>query len=411
MIGKLYTFFAHHTRLLLLGYLCFVVVSIICFSRVQRQENIEALLPDTDGTTVRRDFNLLQQAPFARKILIDLHYADTEDIQSTAIDNDNKLKQAAVELCKALQKPLFNSAIYAPPLSKKHRLDKLLLQVLPNLVTEDDLNKIEQRLTDKSITGQLHKLRDQLLTPQGWWSKRNIRQDPLQLWQIGAGHLRQLNPMSKADREQLDFVSADGTHRLVVVDTSVTISDVVGSRQLIAGVHRAINSCVPEDIVATIVSGHMYTLANADTIQHDLKVVLGTASAAILLIFLFLLRSWRALFVFLLPASVLGIAAVAVATLFPVVSGITIGFGAVLLGITVDFTLHVYFSLRGSDKPGQQQQLRCLSSQRSDQLPGLQYYVELSIAWSAPTGGILNDGNCFIFSSGFGGDAPSLWHG
>ena len=54
-------------------------------------------------------------------------------------------------------------------------------------------------------------------------------------------------------------------------------------------------------------------------------------------LFAVFLRSLRALFVFLLPVSVVCLAALAVAALFATVSAITIGFGAVLLGITIDF--------------------------------------------------------------------------
>lgn len=361
MLSALYKFFAQRRYVLLLGYGCFVVLSILCFSVVPQQENIEALLPDTAGTTVRRDFALLQHAPFARKILIDLYTRDGRngDAGSQEINRAALLKQVARDLCHALQPPLFTRALCAPPLQQGVALDHILLQALPNLVTADDLATLERRMEPQQVDTQLQWVRNQLLMPQGWWSKQSLRADPLQLWQLAAAHVRQLNPMSKSDQHQSDFVSRDGRHRLVVVDTDISISDVTGSRLLLEQLYQKINSIVPASIEATVVSGHLYTLANADTVQRDLRVVFGTATGAILLIFLLLLRSWRALFVFVLPASVLGFAAAAVAVFFPTVSGITIGFGAVLLGVTVDFTLHVYFSLHGSIQP--LQQLRCLT--------------------------------------------------
>ncbi len=362
MFAKLYSFFAHRRKLLLVGYGCFVLLGVLCFTLVAQEENIEALLPDTAGTTVRRDFALLQHAPFARKVLIDLHTIDVEDDAGSgakAMQQVGHLKQVAIDLSQALRPPFFTRALYAPPLHQGVALDKILLQALPNLVSAADLVKLEHRLQAQQVETQLQWVRNQLLMPQGWWTKQSLRADPLQLWQIAADHLRQLNPMSKSDQHHSDFVSPDGTHRLVVVDTDISISDVAGSRRMLAQLRHNLDSIVPASIQVTVVSGHLYTLANADTIQRDLRVVLGTATAAILLIFLLLLRSWRALYVFVLPASVLGFAVAAVAVFFPVVSGITIGFGAVLLGVTVDFTLHVYFSVRGSSLP--LQQLRCLT--------------------------------------------------
>ncbi|MDY0190908.1 MAG: MMPL family transporter [Desulfuromonas sp.] len=362
MLARLYSFFSRRRKLLVLGYGCFVLLGILCFSSVVQEENIEALLPDTAGTTVRRDFALLQHAPFARKVLIDLHTLPAAEggLSGTKAQQSAQLKQVAIDLSRALRPPLFTQALYAPPLQSEVALDQTLLQALPNLVTVDDLVTIEQRLGEQQIDKQLQWVRNQLLMPQGWWTKQSLRSDPLQLWQIAAGHLRQLNPMSKSDHQQSDFVSQDGTHRLVVVDTDISISDVAGSRRMMEQLQQHLVSIVPASIKASVVSGHLYTLANADSVQRDLRLVLGTATVAILLIFFLLLRSWRALFVFILPASVLGYAVAAVAVFFPTVSGITIGFGAVLLGVTVDFTLHVYFSLRASSEP--LQQLRSLTT-------------------------------------------------
>lgn len=350
MFSALYDLFAKRSSGLLIGYAFFAVLSVCCFLFIQQSENIESLLPDTAGTEVRRDFNWLQKAPFARKVLIDLHAQP----EVTA----EQLKQTATSLHNAVS-PYFTKVLSGPPLDVQHDLPALLLQALPNLVTEHDLTLIEQRLQQHNIRQQLTRLREQLFTPQGWMTKQQMQRDPLAFWQISADHLRHLNPMAHSDQQQRDFVSRDGRHRLIVADTDVAIGDVIAGGQLMDQVQQSVALCVPEGITATVVSGHKYTIANARTIQRDLRVVLGVATVAILLIFILALRSWRALFVFMLPASVLGFSAAAVSLFFPTVSGITIGFGAVLLGITVDFTLHVYFSLRHSGQP--QHQLRRLT--------------------------------------------------
>ncbi len=345
MFATLYAIFAKRTRYLLFGYACFVIFSAACLGFIQQSENIDSLLPDSETTQVRRDFNWLQKAPFARKVLIDLH--------AQPGITDDAFKQVAGQFATAIS-PLFNAVLSAPPLNMQHNLPDLMLQALPNLVSDDDLTQIEQRFTSANIDHQLLQMREQLFTPQSWLVKQQLQHDPLALWQIAAAHLRHLNPMNNADEHQRDFVSRDGRHRLLVADTAVAIGDVAGGGILMDKLQQMIDEYLPATISATVVSGHKYTMANARTIQRDLRVVLGVSTLAILLIFILLLRSWRAIFVFLLPASVLGAAAAMVAVFFPTVSGITIGFGAVLLGITVDFTLHVYFALRHAGDKGQQ---------------------------------------------------------
>jgi predicted exporter len=233
-----------------------------------------------------------------------------------------------------------------PPLQRHGRFLTHLQQALPRLFTAQDARQIELRLTDDALLGRLHEIRTQLMTPEGWWTKQTLQSDPLQLWHFAAGHLRQLNPFAGADLAQTAFVSQDGRHRLLMVDTDVVIADLTGSVALLDRIDQAIKATVAPSILATVVSGHAYTVANAQTVQRDIRVVFTVASVAILVIFILLLRNLRALWVFVLPASVLGIAAGMVALWFPALSGITLGFGAVLLGITVDFTLHVFFALR-----------------------------------------------------------------
>ena len=107
-----------------------------------------------------------------------------------------------------------------------------------------------------------------------------------------------------------------------------------------------VRSTSPPDIAVSLISGHRYAAANAEAVKRDLFVVLGLSLSAMLGLFLLYLRSWRALFVFLAPLSAVTIAVVGVSLIYTRVSAITIGFGSVLLGISVDFALHVYFALR-----------------------------------------------------------------
>lgn len=339
MFAALYSYFSSRPRRLVAGYLLFVVFSMACLLMVEQRENIESLLPDSSHGTVRRDFEWLQKAPFARKVLIDLAADDTL--------TDHQLQQVSNQLLAALGSPLFSEVLNGPPVDVAPHFFSSLSQALPRLATTEDLAVIDQRLQPEKLQQRLQQIKEQLLTPQGWWTKQQLQQDPLALWQLTAGHLQQLNPMRGADTAQRGFVSADGRHRLIVAESVIDIGDLQGSEKLLATIEQALATAVPPSVTATVVSGHLYTLANAHTIQRDLRIVLGAATLAIILIFVVLLRSRRALFVFVLPASVLGVAAGAVALCFPTVSGITIGFGAVLLGITVDFTLHVFFAVRG----------------------------------------------------------------
>ena len=131
-----------------------------------------------------------------------------------------------------------------------------LTAALPRLVTEDDVQVMAARLADDTtMTQRLAQIKSQLMTPQGWWTKSQLQSDPLQLWQLTADHLRDLNPFAGAGGEHGAFVSRDGRHRLLMVDTTVDIGDVAASRRLLDTIDAAIAETLPAEVTATVVSG------------------------------------------------------------------------------------------------------------------------------------------------------------
>ena len=162
--------------------------------------------------------------------------------------------------------------------------------------------------------------------------------DPLALLRYGLEKLRFVNPIGKTRLHQGHFLSADGHSALIIADSPVRITDSQGGAKLLAGFAETAAKILPPEIKAELVSGHRYTVVNAAAVQRDLFVVLSASTLALIALFLVFLRSWRALFVFLIPVAVVGLAAVAVSLFNPIVSGITLGFGAVLLGIAVDYS-------------------------------------------------------------------------
>ena len=317
-----------------------ILVSALAATTIRMQEDISAMLPDR-GSSVTRDFELLQSAPFARRAVINL---------SSAKGDQQSLVSAADQLANALDPQLFGKVASGPDTAMQTRLLPWLIQALPALVTEDELAKLADRLEQGGVEQRLEENYAKLLAPEGWALKKLIRSDPLGLHTLGLEKLRYLNLIPGMRVIEGHFISNDGHNALLLAEPPIAITDSAGARLLEAEFARAAAE-LPENIQATLTSGHRYTLANAESIQADLWWILSLSSLAILALFGIFLRNLRALFVFLLPVCVVCIAALAVAACFPVVSAITIGFGAVLLGITIDFGLHVYFALRHGKRP------------------------------------------------------------
>jgi len=320
---------------LVLILLLLVLASLWNLSQLKVEESIASMLPD-GKSRVASDFQLLQQAPFARKLVI--HLRATEPIETT------ELLAATDRLRDALPAALFTHPLSGPGEIRTSPMFKELGTYLPFLADSDDLFQIAEQLTEERIDQSLATDLAQLMQPQGVVLKDKIRRDPLGLERFAQQKLRYINPLPGVRLVQGHFLSRDGQSSLILADTPVLITDSAGARELIDAFALARDQ-LPEGISADLISGHPYTLANAEVIQADIRLVLSVSGIGILLLFALFLRRVRALAVYLLPLFSIAIALLVSSLWFGQLSGITLGFGAVLLGITIDFGLHVYFAL------------------------------------------------------------------
>ncbi len=313
-------------------------------------DSIVAMLPDGDSRVVR-DFKLLQQTPFARKLVILVSAQD--EISET------ELLAATRRLATLLPPELFHNLQTGPGRLENFRLLGQLGERLAPLADEQDLQQIAGRLTPAGVDKQMADNFATLLQPQGMAFKEQLRRDPLGLAQLALAKLRYINPLPGVRIEDGQFLSHDRKSSLLLADTDILITDPVGSRKLLDAFVLA-RAGLPAGISADLLSGHPYTLANTEVIKGDMNRVLLLSGCGLLLVFLVFLRRLQALTVFLLPFASMLLALVTTSFFFPQLSGITIGFGAVLLGITIDFGLHVYFALR-QEQNGRAELLQAVS--------------------------------------------------
>ena len=345
LFAKIYSYFSPRRRILYSATMLGIVTCIWVFANIDLHEDIRSMLPD-DQSEAALDFHLLQQAPFTRKVIINLRRAGDS--------GSSELLEAVDRLAEAMRPPFFANVVTGPSGPDVWELFFWLMEKQPNLATAQDRKKILHELTAEGVQAKLEEMYARLLSPEGSALKGLFRADPLALRRIGLEKIQFMNIIPRMRLEDNHFISTDSKNALIIADTPVKITDTRQARLLLGHFQKLVTAVVPHDIDVSLVSGHRYALANTDTIKRDVFIILACSSFAMLAIFLLFLRTWGGLFVYLVPVSVLCIAAAGVSLIYETVSVVTIGFGAVLLGISVDFALHVYFAVRhkSSDPSG-----------------------------------------------------------
>ena len=336
--------FWHVRRWTLLGVilLIFLAMGFYCVT-ISFSSDIQSMLPDKD-VRFREDFELFSYAPFSKNILISLEITDPGGPEGI-------LEETADRITERLKGPYFRQAVCGISQEQKIQLFTWIYDRLPCLISDADIRLIEGKVTPAAIQRQLQENIRVLHSPESIILKSFLLQDPLAFRELLLDKLKQLNLVSGFSADSDYFLSKDNRHLLIIAETDVSITDYKGSRELLDALYATLDEHVPDGIDYSVISGHRYTVANAETIQSDLKRVLAISITGLFIIFILFLRHWRAVIVFLIPLAALLAGITAAGLCFSKVSSITIGFGAVLLGISADFGLHVFYGLqkKGSD--------------------------------------------------------------
>ena len=353
--------------------------------RLEPSENIAFMIPD-NSPRLAEDFRLLQKAPFSGRLFIDVAspVGTDPDIAVLARTGD--------AVAAALPRELFGLVRGGPQTIDPAALTVGLVELFPALSTPEDIAQIEAMLTPEAVSQAIRECARALSSPEGMGMKNVIRKDPLGFRKLVLAKLASLRLSQTLRLNHGRFISEDGRHMLLMALPKVPMTDSRGAAQITSAFESA-RSMLPPGYTATLVGGHRHTQANTSVIRSDMATVLAASLAGLALLFLTCLRSRAGLLAFLVPLVVLPPAAVATRLVFGSISGITLGFGSVLMGVAADYSIYVYFALHalpGSPRTalarvsapvwyGAATSLACFSSLLLSGMPGVRELAFFSI--------------------------------
>lgn len=338
----LYLFFSRSRSALFTVTSIIILASFVYLGNIKLSEDIRSLLPDSRSDFLL-EFNLLQQTPFMHKLIINLRNRSPEEKED--------LTKIADELAENMLPSPFITNITTGPVSDRNiDIYDFVIKSLPNLITGNDLEKLKTALTRENIHEHLIEGYSNLFLPEGSLLTGYFRVDPIDLKSFVLRKLVSLNIIPEATLKDNHFVDRSGNNVLIIADTTVDVTDISNSEKMLSELDTIKKSFVPDSVDMYILSPQSYSVVNARAIKKDLFVVLSISSLCLILLFFLFLKNWRACFVLLISFSSFAIALVGVSLIYKTVSAITIGFGSVLLGLSDDLSLHVYFALRREDK-------------------------------------------------------------
>jgi len=320
--------------------------------RLKFVEDIYKVVPADEK--VEKFTTALQHSAFSDQLIM---YITPED--KSGPDNVDVL----ISFAERLEDSLFSS--FYPEYLKKIRIrtdDSLFFEVydeiyefLPLFLDKGDYPDLERMTDPKNVEGKIHSAYKSLLSPAGFAMREFILKDPLGMTSLVTKKIQDLQVDESYSIYNGYIFSSDRRYLMVFLtpahpSTETSQNSVLMERldHLIASISEDLNGKVSAEYFGSAA----ISVSNARQIKKDITLTMSLA-IAVLTIFILLYFRHRFYFLAIFFPAILG-GGLSMAILYLIrseVSAISLGFGAVMLGITIDYAMHFLNDLREAADP------------------------------------------------------------
>lgn len=343
---QLFDFLNQRPLLLPVVIVLLLVAAVIGALRIDFEEDVFALLP--------RDEPLVSEAQLAIK-----RYRGLERIV-VALESDEPAKlAAAVDQADAALRKLEGIREVVSRIDQAAQQDIAELYMskpgdpgkTPLLFDEAMQAQVEARLNADWYRQALQAYVDGQAGAEGIKIVKTFPADPFGFDELTLRRFEKLNSgfAGKSDA-QGRILSADGRLAILLVEADFPSSNTGKGRAFMVTLEDALAE-LPEGVTPHVIGAHRSSVDNAEVLRTDMHLTIATSVIAILLLFLLAFRALTPILVTLLSVGFgFAMALGSQGLVHGELSAITAGFAAVLLGIAVDYGIHLvttYGSLDG----------------------------------------------------------------
>jgi len=307
-------------------------------SRIKFEEDITKLIPTNDKADVTA--KVLKQLNFADKITVIFKLdknGTEEDLKEMATIFSDSVSKSCKPYVTGIQGKIDEENI-------QETID-FVYNNLPLFLENKDYAAIQNKLQKDSIAATVQGNYKSIISPSGFVTKDFILQDPLGISFIALKKLQQLNigddfmlnngfVMTKDKKKLLLFITSN-------LPSSETEKNTIFAEKL-KSIQENLNTKFKGKTSISYFGSALIAVANANQIKSDIILTTTIAMITLMLILILFYRKVLIPLIIFLP-TVFG-ALFAVAFLYFVkeqISAISLGIGSILLGITIDYSIHI----------------------------------------------------------------------
>lgn len=306
-------------------------------SQMSFQENIKDILPqDKEMSEVSE---LVENLAISNRLVIlvsDPNAENPDELVQTAKAISDSLEVQYADLISEITLKISNQRI--------EKLYGYYTDNLPFYLEGKDYDVVANRIAHDSVTYAMQRMYRVLASPMGMVGNKFIIDDPLGLVGIPLLKAKDFNLDQDIHLYQNHLVSEDRKNLMFFVDLANPGSETDLNGKLVDGLDEIIQTQMNQSAEVDVVyfGSPAMAVANARQIKSDINITVSIALLFLMLFISFYYRKFQTFLLVLLPGLFGALAALSVLALVrDSVSIISLGIGSILLGITIDYALHM----------------------------------------------------------------------
>lgn len=315
-------------------------------SNIKFDEDISKLIPTNSESEQLQ--KVLKTAQFADKIIVNIESGkngSTDDLTDYATQFLDSLSEHSSRFIIDIQGKIEDETIF-------ETLD-FVYNNAPLFLKETDYQNISNKLHSDSIAKITETNYKTLISPSGIVAKKTIIKDPLGISLMAIKHLQQLGISDDFTIKDGFLVSKDEQHVLLFITpkypSNNTTENALFSEQLYQ-LQDELNDVFKDKVKSSYYGGTLIAVANAQQIKSDIQLTVTIAMILLMSVFIVFYKKLTIPIILFVPTLFGGLFAIAILSIIrSEISAISLGIGAVLLGITLDYSLHILTHIRNNE--------------------------------------------------------------
>ncbi len=315
-------------------------------SKIEFEEDITKLIPIESSN---KDFEkVLRTVNFADKIIINIQrqpQGSIDDLTAYGSDIIDSILLTSKNYVKTIQGKIGDTDI--------QKTVDFVYKNLPFFLDPADYVEIRQKLTKDSLAKINRDNYKSLVSPTGLVLKQNLLRDPLGL---SYRALKKLQSVGVGDGFKLHngfIISKDEQNVLLFLTPEYPSNETAKNQKFVENlyaVQNQLNTRYKGKVKGEYYGATLVAVANAKQIKKDIQFTAGIAITILLVILILFYKKLAVPLILFLPTLVGGL--ISLAFLYFIrgkISAISLGIGSVLIGVTLDYALHVLTHIRSNN--------------------------------------------------------------